>query len=330
MDKINGSTDTVIGHQQSELANEYSILKQKYNKIELINTHLLNVLHQIKASSTEIILQYENSNLNSTNVIDNLLVSDNTLKDYKNEWNTFENFANSNSMNHSLTETANQYLKEASKTCLPSTVNKKKNIIQNILRQTTKNGFIKLNTYKRVKVKKKYAMSKALLKRYLKEQKQNKNSTSYMIQYLLSKFACRINAVAGLCVHHLEFMKGNNNKIILPDRKTGEYEVNVPEKAKIKILAYLKRNKIETGFIFKAGKSENLTRRAHTMAKNINDAIKKSKVLPLTKNWCFSSHMFRRTLAQLKNNEIIEKAKVGTRKKIGQMEGSKAVGAYLD
>ena len=81
-------------------------------------------------------------------------------------------------------------------------------------------------------------------------------------------------------------------------------------------------------FLFPA-RSNDRCKRAQEICKKVNRLIQNSSVLKFNKNYKFSSHMFRKTVAFTLFQKLVVDAKKEVRKSIGQAEESSAVEYYI-
>lgn len=259
--------------------------------------------------------------------IGEMSLNEETTKEYKSEWKIFSAWAFKNHLNPILPTSANSYISSLKHQV--STIKTKRNRIQSIMRHLTGQNIMLSRIRRRVKIIPKYKMSPKEIEKYLEEQK-TINHEDFLIQLLMAMHGCRVHSVSGIQLKHLDFLE-EGNKMYLPDTKTGTRELEVGKQLR-QLLGNLVNEKKLTNidsFVFEAGPSFNLRRRANILCTRINRRINESHVLRKSNNFKFSSHMFRHSKAFTIFREYLEKGKEAARSAIGHQPGTSSINYYL-
>jgi integrase len=185
----------------------------------------------------------------------------------------------------------------------------------------------------KIHYKQKYAMSEQEIEDYLREQSVL-NKEYYCIQLLLLKYGLRVSSVALLKRGQLEFLDSRRKQVInffdVKNKKEIPREVDDEISRAIRLFIADKGDvENDQYFFMRSAKNLRENRRANEMSKEINKFIKLSKVLVKNPNYTYSSHMFRRTLAQSIYNEGVKEAKEKVRSALAQVQNSQAVEHYI-
>jgi integrase len=194
-----------------------------------------------------------------------------------------------------------------------------------------KNDSIKLKLIRMKHDKKqKYCLSEDETDRYLIEQF-HVNYEDYLLQRVLIETGCRINAMARIKIENLEFMWDLGRKeynICIPDSKTGDYLSKIDAELAKCLEDFVERRK-NCEFIFHT-EIEDDGNRTLKIRNIINNRIKQSGVLPKSRFYTVSVHMFRTTKALRKFRKTLKKAIKRAGKTIGHVPGSGATTYYLN
>lgn len=270
----------------------------------------------------------ENELRDTKDRIRELHVSDSTKEGYLLEYKLFDKWLNKNKKSLDQ-DSANMYL--GSLKCRSSTLKKKQMILQSLLRVLVDPHF-KLNPMRmKISFSPKYSLTDEEIENYLNEQKENKEM--YLIQKLMVKYGLRINTPASLKIKHLHFREGDNADIFLPDvkvrsQRTEKIEESMAEEF-CNFLLKRKRWKDEDYVFYQEGKNEPVRKRSAALCVLVNKRIKESKVLKKNPNFKYSSHMFRKTRANMIFQEGLQQLKEKSRKAIGQTSNSSAIEHYI-
>lgn len=316
--------------------NEIDKLKlglKSQNEIEVENIEMIELrkfYEKVQRKSQQVSKKFEIIKTSQTNYedkINELLLEETTKKAYHTEWRKYRKWLANNNLFPSK-ESGDKYLGQLS--CQSSTLRKKQYMLQSLL-ETMVDSSIHLNKVrKRVTFKPKYSMTYQEIRDFMKEQEEI-DFEDYVIQRLMLTFGLRINTIASLKISHLEFLNGGD-RIVLPDSKVKRMRFEDIDDDIREIFDRLieMRNYDEDDFVFYRDIfSKSTIRRSHWLCVKINSRIKQSKVLSQSKNFQFSSHMFRKTKAYINFNEGLEKLKEQTRASIGQSVGSSAIEHYI-
>jgi integrase len=253
-------------------------------------------------------------------------LSTSTAKEYVSEWRIYNAWSHKNKMSSLSPSTASSYI--AHLKVEVSTAKTKRNRLQSILRHLTGQSVVLPRIRRRIRRIPKHKMSAEEVLEYLKEQ-QAVSYEDYIVQLIMLTFGCRIHSCSSLRVSHLEFLRGGA-MMILPDSKTGDREVEVADPLKKHLRKWLNKNKLTfDDFLFSAGSSADLKKRANVLCMRINKRIKKSNVLRKSPNYKLSSHMFRHTKAFEVFREHLERGKQAARSAIGHSHGTSSIEYYL-
>lgn len=254
-----------------------------------------------------------------------MMCSEVTKQNYIREWKLYSQWCSENSKTVSK-ESANTYL--ANIKCKASTLKKKQLMIQTIL-QFLIDSNIQLNKVSmRITYQPKYAMTSEEITDYLEEQKEH--SENYLIQRLMLTYGLRINTIALLKRKHLTYMDSNVDKIFLPDSKVKRERHEIISEDLQELIDEFAENKKDEEYVFYySGSCFNERKRAMDLCIRINKCIRSSKVLKRNKNYNYSSHMFRKTVAYNLYQDSVNKAKAEARAAIGQSQNSTAIESYI-
>lgn len=260
--------------------------------------------------------------------IKELHVNDSTKDGYIVEYKLFKKWLNKNKKTLTI-ESANSYL--ASLKCKGSTLKKKMNILQNLLRLLI-DPHIKLNPIRmRISYQSKYSLSEEEVHLYLEEQKSNPEF--YLIQKFMIIYGLRVNTVAGLKLKHLNFLHPGVVDIIIPDTKTSSDRIEkITEELSDEFNNFIAGKNLEQeDFIFyRESKNDSVRKRATGLCKLINKRIDESKALKKNANYKFSSHMFRKTKANTIYQEGLAQLRDKARKAIGHSGNSSSINHYIE
>ncbi len=306
-------------------------LQQKINTLEQINLELTEKLKIIMKITTESFNKY-NDNTNDKNpnkIVDEMIIKHTTKNNYKTEWNLFIKWKNEN--NKILnTDSVNTYLSQVQ--CKPSTLIKKREILQKIMKEVI-GDHIQLNKIRlRYRHKRKYEMTEKEIDQYLNEQREI-SYEYYVVQFLMIKYALRIGTVAAIKLKDIQF--ANDKDIIhFKDVKSDNINsISIDTETKQILSDFIKDHVItrKNDYIFcKEKKNSPIEARAHRMAVTVNRLIKNSEVFDKNDNYQYTSHMFRRTRVNLELKEEKERIKTKGRKILGHRSGSAAINSYIE
>lgn len=256
------------------------------------------------------------------------LISEVSKQQYISEWKAYDNWRKKNHHNISVDSVA-KYL--GSIECKVSTKTKKRNILQRIF-QTIMERPVRLPKIRmRYSTMPKYAMNTEELNNYLNEQL-SIDYEDYLIQFLLAYYGLRVSNCSSLQYKHLEFLNGDD-LIFFPDPKTNSIrQETTTNEINDKIKEYLKGKEEDLepeDYVFNCGNGT-LKQRACRLSARINKRIRESKVLKMSKNYKYSSHMFRKTKAFTMYQQGMKELKERARAAIGQQKNSNAVEYYIN
>lgn len=256
--------------------------------------------------------------------LNEMSVGPSTLAAYKSEWKMYSAWCKREKSDPLIASSANSYVASLHKRT--TTLKKKRSILQVILQFLTDSPVVLRKIRRRISIVPKYSLSPSEVTEYLNEQAKI-NEETYLIQLLLITYGCRIHSVACLTMGDLDFFR---KKIFFPDSKTGTREVTMTDKVfqQLKIFTRKFNRSSENPFLF-SSKSSDRMKRSQEICKKVNLLIKQSSVLKFNKNYKFSSHMFRKTVAFTLYQRLVVEAKKEVRKSIGQAEESSAVEYYI-
>ena len=267
--------------------------------------------------------------------IKEMQISEGTVINYIGEWKRYSLWCDKNNKVVGK-ESADTYLASLDE-IRPSTLRQKQHNLQ-ILLQHLISPALKLNKIrKRISFIPKYALSNDEIKEYLKEQKKI-NLEDYLIQKFMITYCIRINSAALLKFKNLEFLRsGKYENIYIPDSKVKRARTEkISSQLRSLFTEFLEhkgkriRDYEDEDYIFyRYGSGESERVRAHKLCVRINKRIRKSKVLAKSKNFKYTSHMFRKTKAFNFFQTEVEKLKEQVRSSIGQSSGSTAVDSYI-
>ena len=319
----------LIQQNKSNLSEDNSKqLKSQLNESEHKNqqfTHLIKSIHQEIAELLSKSVSESRNDPYST--IENMVLSDLTKREYKNDWKLYSDYCEKNKLNVFLASSANEYLAKLDNRV--STIIKKRSNLQSVLSTLSETPIKLRRIRKKAQYRPKYALSQKEIELYLEEQREF-SYKDWLIQRILIEFGCRINTIGSLRLKHFEFINGGD-QIILPDSKTGQRVETISSNLKEKLIDYVNQQNLndEENFIFKVAFVTTEADRSHKLCMRINKRIKHSRVLKKTSNFTFSSHMFRKTKAFQAYYKAMHEAKEIARKEIGQKEGSTAIEHYI-
>ena len=323
--------DLIRGSQPSPSVSsieETEKLKKSLTDFEFKSRRLSEFAALVHQEATSVLEEVRSLSLGSPlERIAEMVVAETTRKEYMSDWKAYQMFCVSSDLNSFAISSANKYISKLN--CRLSTILKKRSSLQAILSFLLSTVVRLRPIRKKPQYKQKYPLSEAEIKSYLQEQKKV-NKQDYLIQKLLLEFGCRINTAGSLRVHHLQFLDGVNNLIILPDSKTGSRTETISTELKEELRKHLRENSIKKSndFVF-SGRGESERQRTSGICMRINRRIKDSKVLVKSKNFVFSSHMFRKTRAFNVFSEALKKAKEEARRAIGHEPGSSSISHYI-
>jgi integrase len=294
---------------------DLQIFKTFFNKIE----------HEITRVRETIIRKEQDP----MTIIENLPLEKSTKGLYKSEWKQFSKFCQNKKLPKNQ-ESANIYIGKLQ--CAISTKHTKRNMMQNILKNLFENENLKLKpirqTYSSMP---KHTLTDEELEDYLKEQK-GKNPELHLTQLLMATYGLRVSTVAALQRRHLDFMDCNINKITLPDVKSKKQRTeSITEELKKLMLKHIEKRKLkDNDYVFyEQHNDKELDVRARYLCKDINKQLNETNAFKKSKNFKYTSHMFRKTEANKQYQEEVNVAKDKARKRIGHAQ-SNNIDKYLD
>lgn len=272
-------------------------------------------------------------NKDPLNIIDDLPLEDSTKRVYKSEWKKFSEYTEKNKLPQNA-ESANVYLGRIK--CAISTKYTKRNMLQTVLRNLFDNDQLKLRLIRqKYSAKPKATLSDEEIAIYLKEQKEL-NMELYVAQLLMATYGLRVSSIAAIQKKHFDFLYDHSNKITLPDVKTKTQRTEtLSEHVKDELMEYLDEFDLDEWadeeFIFlRRFKNSTVNIRSTYLCHMINRQLANTSSFHKSPNFKYTSHLFRKTLAnrdyQTKINELKEEAK----KRIGHQKSSTAIDYYLD
>ena len=314
----NPNSTKIQKEQESKSKKEHLIqleLKQAFKKI----LNIVKDLHKRIAEEDKDIKQ----------VISEMIISETTRYGYKVEWHRYSSWLSKHKKEIGISS-ANSYLADIS--CKGSTRVKKRSVLQNIFRSLL-GQHITLNPIRiKFSMKKKYTMSQEEVDSYLVEQF-DRSKELYLAQYLMARFGLRVGSIAAMKYKDLSYLKSIQSAIIIHDtknKKSREEELTSLDKDTINNYIRDKMFDQEDFLFYRDGQSKSQNRRAYYLGGRINQQIRKSDVLKVNNSFSFTSHMFRRTCANLAIRDDFEKLKEKARMAIGQKTKSNAIQNYLD
>jgi len=317
-------------HQEDQMESENKDLKTKLTFNELLCEKAYKFLRDISIESSALVMEKEGVNLEDPmQRIEEMILSEGTREEYKMEWKLYSKYCDQNKLNPLSDQSSNKYLQNL-KVSL-STILKKRGNLQSILSHLVGRKVKLLRIGKKVKPKLKYALSIEEIDAYLKEQIEI-DEQDYLIQRLLLEYGCRVNTAGLLKLRHLEFLDEGNENIILPDSKTGPRVEKITPDLRDLLTDYVEQVPLEEDdYIFTAqGDCKTERKRCHAICVRINKRIKESKALRKSKNYQYSSHMFRKTKAFSAFQDAVKEAKNRARRAIGQANDSTAIESYIN
>jgi hypothetical protein len=303
-------------------SDEYGLI---YNEMKVFVASLDTMLSSIKKKVIN------NESIKPEEKIKMMHIAESTKRNYLVEFRLYETWMRRNSKTMDA-DSANLYL--SSLKCRTSTLKKKQTIMQTILRLVY-DPSVRLNMVKRkVQFKPKYSLSQTEVDDYLEEQRGD--IEFYIIQKLLIKFGLRVNTPALLKIKHLLFLFQDDLQILLPDLKNKQVRceeidsVFADEITEYINEAGISQNEGEEYLFLRDLDSQTEEYRAQRLCFLVNRRIKESEVLLKNPNFKYSSHMFRKTKANVFFQEGLKELKERTRRLIGHTSGSTAIEHYLD
>jgi hypothetical protein len=302
-------------------------------KTDLENQNLRNFILENYEKFTNLyksIMEYPEVS-NPETIIKNILVSESTKENYLMEWKQFKKFLFSQRKPISL-DSANCYI--ASLKCKTSTIRNKIAVLQTLMRSLI-NPSISLNKLRqKINYKPKHAMPDNEIKDYLREQSLL-DTEFYCIQLLQIKYALRVSSCALLKRSQLEFLDSDEKNIInFYDVKNKKYiPKEIDEEVRVAVRNFLAdQGDVDQNEYFFMRKSSDLKerRRSNELSKEINKRIRASKVFKINPNYAYSSHMFRKTVAQNIYSQSVSQAKEKARTALSQAPNSSAIDHYID
>ena len=261
-------------------------------------------------------------------LIEELNLSESTKKNYYSDWNQFDKFVKDKKLPLGVSA-ADTYITTCK--CCVSTKITKRNILQIILRQLLNNDHLKLKPLReKFSVIPKYTLSDHEVEAYLAEQEEI-GGELYLAQLLMITYGLRVSTPAALKKKHLEFLYTDSNKITLPDVKSRRTRTEEINDWIMKLLEEQTFDLNEDDYIFlKSDQNNTLACRAHQLGNKINNRLKSTKAFKKSKNYKYTSHIFRKTKANQEFKEKLEQLKDETRNRIGHSKGSTAVSSYIE
>ena len=319
-----------IGIVEKEAKNDKDYLNLKARN-EINEMLLEKAFKFIKSFSDEAIaLSTERNGVNPEDPLDkisHMMVAESTKQEYISDWKQYSKYCEGKKMNPFISDYANSYLESCKNTL--STIIRKKGNLQSILSYVLNSRVLLRKIRKKPVFTPKYALTQSEIHAYLKEQRKI-SEDDFLLQKLLIDYGCRINTAGSIKVKHLEFLNGDNI-IILPDQKTGARSEPITDDLRHLLGEHVRRNNLEhEDFLFKIGCNNNNERkRTSRIGLRINKRIENSEAMKKSKNFKYSSHMFRKTKAFNIFNEIVKTAKAAARIGIGQKKESGAIEHYI-
>jgi integrase len=311
-------------------------VKELKEKVHLLQEKQLQIAHKFKDIYAKVLSLFQafsfNKFVDMDKYIDEMIISEGTRSNYRTEWKKFKKWLNKNSEEVTI-DSVNSYL--SSIKCKPSTLLRKRNMLQILLRNLLRDNSIEL---KRIKLKfsfqQKYTMSNEECKKLLEEQKKN-DFEIYLIMKLMISFGLRISSISSLKLHHLHFyFNPSCDTIELPDVKTQKERVEKLDQEFIKELALLLEDRdIEdtTKYLFYPLWKDEFRQRTNRLGTKLNKILDKSEVFfPKDPTKKYTTHMFRRTKANLAIKEEKERLLELANYSIGQVKGSSAIKHYVN
>ena len=305
------------------------LISLKKEKLEMANVDLMKVVEDTYLKFRDLREKYIGGESEETaeEKIQGMNVCGSTKVGYLVEWRKFKKWKDANSRTISVAS-MNQYLQTLK--CKTSTLWKKRNILERILK-TLVDANMKLEPMRqRFSTKPKYSMTEKDIKEYLDEQMEV-NEEDYLIQKMMIILSLRIGTIASLKLQNFDLM--DENKIVLPDTKSKKTNVReVEEDLQEEIRNFLREADLDDDdyVFYRGGRYLNIARRSQALSNRINERIRKSKVLKQSANFKYSSHMFRKCVPNLIYQKKVEEAKEEAREMLGHKRGSAAVYSYID
>jgi integrase len=266
-------------------------------------------------------------------MIEDLSLEDSTKRVYKSEWKKFSQFAEKNKLPHNA-ESANTYLGRIK--CAISTKYTKRNMLQNILRNLFDNEQLKLKPIRqKYSAKSKHTFTHEELGLYLEEQKEL-DTELYVAQLLMATYGLRVSSIAALQKKHLDFLYNNFNRITLPDPKgKTQRSEDLDNHVKNELMNYMEEFELaeldDDDFLFlRQSNNSTLNQRASYLCRAINKRLVDTKAILKSPNEKYTSHLFRKTLANREYQTKLEELKKEARGRIGHAISSNAIERYLD
>jgi integrase len=259
--------------------------------------------------------------------INNLPVAEATKLLYKSTWSQFEKY----SKKHALplnAKSANAYIGQAK--CAISTRITKRNTLQDLMRRIYGNDNLKLYPIRqKYSVKQKHSLSDVELEKYFKEQ-ENLDHELYLAQRLMAVYGLRVSSVAALKKKHLDFIRTNFDSVTFPDTKTNSERTEKISKELMNKLSELTTDLRNEDFVFcQEVNDKSVNVRSAYLGGKINKALQKTNTFKKFPNKQYTSHIFRKTIANTTYQKVIEEAKDKAREKIGHKH-SNNINFYID
>ena len=256
--------------------NQSDQISLKKEKLEMANVDLMKVVEDTYLKFRDLREKYIGGESEETaeEKIQGMNVCGSTKVGYLVEWRKFKKWKDANSRTISVAS-MNQYLQTLK--CKTSTLWKKRNILERILK-TLVDANMKLEPMRqRFSTKPKYSMTEKDIKEYLDEQMEV-NEEDYLIQKIMITLSLRIGTIASLKLQNFDMLK--ENKLVLPDTKSKKTNVReVDEDLQEKIGNFLREADLEDDdyVFYRGGRYLNIARRSQALSNRINDRIRKSK-----------------------------------------------------
>jgi hypothetical protein len=257
-------------------------------------------------------------------LIDEMIIAESTKRNYRLEWSLFKSWKEKHNKETNI-GSINTYISMLK--CKPSTQIKKREILQQILRRLLGDNVVLNKIRKRFSYGKKYEMTNEEVDLYLAEQK-NLSIEFHLVQYLMIRFALRISTIAAIKKQHISFKKKlihfhtKNNKVIVKPLDDQTHDL---------LNDYTSGLDKNDHVFYREGNNDTLEKRTTKLMIEVNKRISETKALgEKDSNYTYTSHMFRRTQANLEIADDKKALMLKGNRILGQADGSSAVNHYIN
>jgi hypothetical protein len=266
--------------------------------------------------------------------VNQLLISEATKEGYLIELKLFLKWLNKEKRPFSL-NSGNLYLSKLK--CRPSTLKHKQTILQRIFKMELGESAVLNKVRLNVTYKPKYSLTESETKKFLEETKM-KSFEYYLISKVMLTFALRINSIAQLKTSHAKFLTNSLNKeLIIPDSKTKNSMIRTVEVSR-DLIQEIKKHvsesksnlRINPYLFYTEGNDLPIAKRKSFIMTQINKLLKSSQAFNHNENYVYSSHMFRKTVANTSYQQGLQKLKSDIRLSLNHAPNTGSIDHYID